>query len=75
MYQAIEPKIALEIILKRYMEAKKDALIELENFKNQEILQNLILLYGSFLVLKVLNLRLKKMLKNAQRKYLLPDIC
>ena len=27
-YQAIEPKIALEIIIKRYMDAKKEALIQ-----------------------------------------------
>jgi len=37
MYQAIEPKIALEIILKKYEDAKKEALIELESFKDQEL--------------------------------------
>lgn len=66
MYQAIEPKIALEIILKRYVEAKKDALIELENFKNQEISTKpnspLWFIFGA----KSFEFKIKEMLKNAK---------
>jgi sugar-specific transcriptional regulator TrmB len=36
-YQAIEPKIALKILIERYEDARKEALIQLQDFKNQEI--------------------------------------
>lgn len=66
MYQAIEPKIALEIILKKYEESKKEALIELENFKNQEMSikpqQPLWFIFGA----KSFEFKIKDMLKNAR---------
>ena len=66
MYQAIEPKIALEVIIKRYMEAKKEALIELQNFKNQEISTKpnspLWFIFGA----KSFEFKIKDMLKNAK---------
>ena len=58
-YQAIEPKVALEIIIKRYMHAKKEALIHLQDFKIKKFPLNLIIHYFLFSVVKVLNLRLK----------------
>ena len=66
MYQAIEPKIALEIILKKYEESKKEALIELENFKNQEMSikpqQPSWFIFGA----KSFEFKIKDMLKNAK---------
>jgi HTH-type transcriptional regulator, sugar sensing transcriptional regulator len=66
MYQAIEPKIALEIILNKYEDAKKEALIELENFKNQEISTKpnspLWFIFGA----KSFEFKIKDMLKNAK---------
>ncbi len=65
-YQAIEPKIALEIIIKRYMDAKKEALIQLEDFKNQEITikpnNPLFFIFGG----KSIEFKIKDMLKNAK---------
>jgi sugar-specific transcriptional regulator TrmB len=65
-YQAIEPKIALEIIIKRYMDAKKEALIQLQDFKNQEITikpnNPLFFIFGG----KSIEFKIKDMLKNAK---------
>ncbi len=66
MYQAIEPKIALEIILKRYADAKKEALIELKNFQDQEISikpnSPLWFIFGG----KSIEFKIKDMLKNVK---------
>jgi sugar-specific transcriptional regulator TrmB len=65
-YQAIEPKIALEIIITRYMDAKKEALIQLQDFKNQEITikpnNPLFFIFGG----KSIEFKIKDMLKNAK---------
>ncbi len=65
-YQAIEPKIALDIIIKRYMDAKKEALIQLDDFKNQEIsikpINPLFFIFGG----KSIAFKIKDMLKNAK---------
>ncbi len=65
-YQAIEPKVALEIIIKRYMHAKKEALIHLQDFKDQEISikpnNPLFFIFGG----KSIEFKIKDMLKNAK---------
>lgn len=65
-YQAIEPKIALEIITKRYEDAKKEALIQLQDFKDQEITikpnNPLFFIFGG----KSIEFKIKDMLKNAK---------
>ena len=65
-YQAIEPKVALEIIIKRYMDAKKEALIHLQDFKDQEISikpnNPLFFIFGG----KSIEFKIKDMLKNAK---------
>ncbi len=65
-YQAIEPKIALEIITKRYEDAKKEALIQLQDFKNQEITikpnNPLFFIFGG----KSIEFKIKDLLKNAK---------
>ena len=65
-YQAIEPKIALKMIIERYDDARKEALIQLETFKNQEIsvkpTSPIWFIFGG----KSLEFKIKDMLKNAK---------
>lgn len=65
-YQAIEPEIALELIMKRYRDAKKEALIQLQDFKNQEISTKpsspMWFIFGA----KSFEFKIKQMLKNAK---------
>lgn len=65
-YQAIEPEIALKMIIERYNDAQKEALIQFQTFKNQEIsvepTSPVWFVFGG----KSLELKIKDMLKNAK---------
>lgn len=65
-YQAIEPEIALELIMKRYNDAKKEVLIQMQDFKNQEITTKpsspMWFIFGA----KSFEFKIKQMLKNAK---------
>lgn len=65
-YQAIEPKIALKMVIERYDNARKETLIQLETFKNQEIsvkpTSPIWFIFGG----KSLEFKIRDMLKNAK---------
>ena len=65
-YQAIEPRVALELIIKRHQDAKKAALKEFQVLKKQEIITEssspLWFIFGA----KSFEFKIKDMLKNAR---------
>lgn len=65
-YQAIEPKIALETIIKKQEDAKEEALKEFQTLKNKEIIPKpsppLWFIFGA----KSLEFKIKDMIKNAK---------
>jgi len=65
-YQAIEPRVALELIIKKHEDAKKEALKEFQILKEQEIITEasspLWFIFGA----KSFEFKIKDMLSNAQ---------
>jgi HTH-type transcriptional regulator, sugar sensing transcriptional regulator len=65
-YQAIEPRVALELIIKKHQNAKKEALREFQTLKKQEIITEhsspLWFIFGA----KSFEFKIKDMLRNAR---------
>ena len=65
-YQAIEPRVALELIIKKHQDAKKEALREFQILKKQEIITEssspLWFIFGA----KSFEFKIKDMLRNAR---------